>query len=115
MKGIFPKMSIPDIINSLAGWDMPVSQEQLIRPSPDFVQTVYCACLQQITSISHESLSEQIKSALAVLEDPSPVRFIFLTFICTCIHFWSSGLVRLRVGSQFHSLPSVRQSLCEPY
>jgi kinetochore protein Nuf2 len=71
MKGIFPKMSIPDIINSLAGWNMPVGQEQLIRPSPDFVQTIYCACLQQITNISHESVGEQIQSTLSILEDPS--------------------------------------------
>ena len=69
-------MSIPDIINSLAGWNMPVSQEQLIRPSPDFVQTIYCACLQQITDISHESLSDQVQSAISILEDPSPVRFL---------------------------------------
>ena len=71
-------MSIPDIINSLAGWNMPVSQERIIRPSPDFVQTIYCACLQQITDISHESLSDQVQSALNILEDPSLV--LFFTF-----------------------------------
>jgi kinetochore protein Nuf2 len=90
-------MSIPDIINSLAGWNMPVSQEQLIRPSPDFVQTVYCACLQQITNISHESINEQIQSALAVLEDQSSVRSLFLRSV---LHSYQlSGLVRIRPRS----------------
>jgi kinetochore protein Nuf2 len=84
MKGIFPKMSIPDIINSLAGWNMPVSQEQLIKPTPDFVQTIYCACLQQITNISHQSISEQVQSALAILEDPSPVCPDLRVFSTTC-------------------------------
>lgn len=70
-KGIFPQMSIPDITNALAGWGLSVSHEQLVRPSPDFVEAVYCACLQQVTDIDHDSLRDPVQSALiaSAIED----------------------------------------------
>jgi len=70
-KGIFPQMSIPDITNALAGWGLSVSHEQLVRPSPDFVEAVYCACLQQVTEIDHDSLRDPVQSALtaSLIED----------------------------------------------
>jgi kinetochore protein Nuf2 len=70
-KGIFPQMSIPDITNALAGWGLSVSHEQLVRPSPDFVEAVYCACLQQVTDIDHDSLRDPVQSALtaSTIED----------------------------------------------
>ncbi|TFK42826.1 Nuf2 family-domain-containing protein [Crucibulum laeve] len=64
-KGIFPQMSIPDIINALAGWGLTVSQEQLVRPNADFVEGVYCACLQQVTDLSHESLHDPVHNSLS--------------------------------------------------
>ncbi|KAF9456033.1 Nuf2 family-domain-containing protein [Collybia nuda] len=64
-KGIFPQMSIPDITNALAGWGLSVSHEQLVRPSPDFVEGVYCACLQQVTDINHDSLRDPVQDALS--------------------------------------------------
>lgn len=64
-KGIFPQMSIPDITNALAGWGLSVSHEQLVRPSPDFIEGVYCACLQQVTDINHDSLREPVRNALS--------------------------------------------------
>ncbi|KAG6811487.1 hypothetical protein H0H92_007179 [Tricholoma furcatifolium] len=63
-KGIFPQMSIPDITNALAGWGLSVSQEQLIRPTPDFVEAVYLACLQQVTGISQDSLRDPVQNPL---------------------------------------------------
>lgn len=64
LKGIFPQMSIPDIINALAGWSISVSPEQLRNPTPDFVEGVYCACLQQMTDLTPESLREPYETAL---------------------------------------------------
>jgi len=69
-------MTLPEIMNSLAGWNMPVSHEQLLRPSPDFVQTVYCTCLQQVSNITHESLSDPVQAALSSLEDTNPVSWL---------------------------------------
>ncbi|KAG5650919.1 hypothetical protein H0H81_010526 [Sphagnurus paluster] len=64
-KGIFPQMSIPDITNALAGWGLSVSHEQLTRPSPDFVEGVYCACLQQVTDINQDALRDPVQNALS--------------------------------------------------
>ncbi|KAG6816946.1 hypothetical protein H0H87_001461 [Tephrocybe sp. NHM501043] len=64
-KGIFPQMSIPDITNALAGWGLSVSQEQLQRPTAEFVEGVYHACLQQVTEISIDSLRDPVQNALA--------------------------------------------------
>ncbi|KAF8964092.1 Nuf2 family-domain-containing protein [Flammula alnicola] len=63
-KSIFPQMSIPDIINALAGWGISVSPEQLKTPTPDFVEGVYCACLQQVTDLNHDSLRDPVQNAL---------------------------------------------------
>ncbi|KAG6861878.1 hypothetical protein C0995_010584 [Termitomyces sp. Mi166 len=64
-KGIFPQMSIPDITAALAGWGLSVSQEQLLRPTSDFVEGVYHACLQQVTDIGQDSLRDPVQNTLS--------------------------------------------------
>ncbi|KAJ7043360.1 Nuf2 family-domain-containing protein [Mycena alexandri] len=63
-KAMFPTMSTGDIVNSLGAWGVPIVQEQLHRPSPDFVEGVYCACLFQVTNINHETLREPVQKLL---------------------------------------------------
>ena len=67
-KGIFPQMSIPDIINALAGWGIPVSPEQLKSPNSEVVEGVYCACLQRVTDLSHDSLKDPVQNALTATQ-----------------------------------------------
>jgi kinetochore protein Nuf2 len=69
----FPNMPIPEIMSALSEWGLSVSNEQLLRPSSDFVTGVYAACLEQVTSISPNVLHESVQSALASLEDSNPV------------------------------------------
>ncbi|KAL0947262.1 hypothetical protein HGRIS_013383 [Hohenbuehelia grisea] len=69
-KGIFPQMSIADIMGAFASWGLSISQEQLVRPSPEFVEGVYCACLQQVTGLTPEALQGPLQDALSVVEDP---------------------------------------------
>ncbi|KAJ7156118.1 Nuf2 family-domain-containing protein [Mycena crocata] len=57
-------MSKDDIINSLGAWGVVLDQTQLSRPTPDFVEGVYSACLQQVTNINHESLREPVQRIL---------------------------------------------------
>ncbi|KAF8623966.1 hypothetical protein AX15_006122 [Amanita polypyramis BW_CC] len=63
-KGIYPPMTVPDIIASLAAWGITVSQEQLHRPTQDFVEGLYCACLRQATALDHDSLKEPVQDIL---------------------------------------------------
>lgn len=65
-KTVFPQMSISDIINALAGWGISVSPEQLKSPTSEFVEGVYCACLQHVTDLNHDSLREPVQNALNV-------------------------------------------------
>lgn len=76
----FPIMARTEIISALAGWRLSVSEEQLVKPSPDFVMTVYNACLEQVTDLNHQSLYEPAQNALNSLEDPNPV-------CCNCMSF----------------------------
>ncbi|KAF4603976.1 kinetochore-associated Ndc80 complex subunit nuf2 [Pleurotus pulmonarius] len=66
-KGIFPQMSIPDIIAALSSWGLSVSQEQLLRPSAEFVEGIYYAFLQLVTGLSHDMLREPVQNALSVV------------------------------------------------
>ncbi|KAF8636681.1 hypothetical protein AX17_003487 [Amanita inopinata Kibby_2008] len=63
-KGIYPPMTMADIIASLAAWGITVSQEQLGRPTQDFVEGIYCACLRQVTELDHESFKFSAQDAL---------------------------------------------------
>ncbi|KIL00637.1 hypothetical protein PAXRUDRAFT_129394 [Paxillus rubicundulus Ve08.2h10] len=68
----FPNMPIPEIMSALSEWGLSVSNEQLLRPSSDFVTGVYAACLEQVTSISPSVLHESVQNAIASLDDPNP-------------------------------------------
>jgi len=77
----FPNMPIPEIMTALSEWGLNVSNEQLVRPSPDFVIGVYNACLEQVTSISPNILHKPTQRALASLEDANPVRALTLSLV----------------------------------
>ncbi|KXN87715.1 putative kinetochore protein NUF2 [Leucoagaricus sp. SymC.cos] len=66
-KGIFPNMNIPEIITALGGWGLSVRAEQLTHPTADFVEGVYCACLQQVTGITFDSLRDPVTASLSSL------------------------------------------------
>ncbi|EKM82897.1 hypothetical protein AGABI1DRAFT_118320 [Agaricus bisporus var. burnettii JB137-S8] len=66
-KGIFPNMNIPDIITALGGWGLSVSPDQLAHPTADFVEGVYCACLQQVSGLTYDFLREPVTTSLSSL------------------------------------------------
>jgi kinetochore protein Nuf2 len=70
----YPNMGIADIIDALDGWGLSITHHQLVKPTPDFVLSVYCACLQKVVGLSEDSLQEPVQSALSSLEEPSTVR-----------------------------------------
>ena len=63
-RGIFPQLNVKEVTDALAGWGFSVSPEQLHRPTPDFVESVYCACLQQATNLNHDTLRDPVHNAL---------------------------------------------------
>ncbi|KAN0105253.1 Nuf2 family domain containing protein [Russula decolorans] len=67
----YPNMGNADIIDSLDGWGLSVTHHQLVKPTPEFVLSVYCACLQKVVGLDEDSLQESAQSALFSLEEPS--------------------------------------------
>ncbi len=76
-KGIFPNMNIQDIITALSGWGLPVRAEQLTHPTAEFVEGVYCACLQQVTGLTFESLRDPAASCISSLEIDIEVTYTY--------------------------------------
>jgi kinetochore protein Nuf2 len=70
----YPNMGNTDIIDSLDGWGLSVTHHQLVKPTSEFVLSVYCACLQRVAGLDEDSLQEPAQSALFSLDEPSTVR-----------------------------------------
>src|ERR1700733_12507102 len=93
-RGIFPKMLPSEIVGYLSNWDINITQEQLLRPTPEVVESVYYACLEHVTSISFLSIKAPVQSALARLDDSDQVRTP--SAISLFISHRTSGLVLCR-------------------
>ena len=63
-----------DIIESFADWNISITQQQLTRPTPDFVSYIYAACVRQVTGILQENLEDAVANTLRESDDPNPVR-----------------------------------------
>ncbi|PIL23710.1 hypothetical protein GSI_13459 [Ganoderma sinense ZZ0214-1] len=66
----FPSMSVAEIVDAFTGWGYSVSPEQVARPTSDFVVGVYCACLEQVTGITLDTLQEAIDKSLTSTDNP---------------------------------------------
>jgi kinetochore protein Nuf2 len=62
-----------EIIHYLSTWGITISQEQLLRPTPDFVESVYYACLEQVTGTTSDTVRDAVQNSLAALEDADQV------------------------------------------
>jgi kinetochore protein Nuf2 len=74
--GIFPTMPPSEITHYLGTWGITISHEQLLRPSPEFVESVYYACLEEVTGTSTDTVRESVQNALATLEDGEQARLL---------------------------------------
>jgi kinetochore protein Nuf2 len=70
----YPNMGTADIINSLDGFGLSVSHHQLVKPTAEFVLSVYCTCLQRVVGLDEDSLQDSVQSALLSLGQPNTVR-----------------------------------------
>lgn len=64
----FPSMKFSEITCALEDWGLRVSEDQIQKPTGEVVQSIYLVFLQQLTSISFESLQEPANRALAGIE-----------------------------------------------
>jgi hypothetical protein len=66
----FPFMKYDEIIEAFQEWGMSVSEHSLRSPTPDFVTTVYAACLQQVTSLNEAAFQPVVQRSLQQLDNP---------------------------------------------
>ncbi|KAJ3801395.1 Nuf2 family-domain-containing protein [Lentinula aff. detonsa] len=87
-KGTYSLMSIPDIVDSLGVWGLTVEEDRLMRPTPEFVEFVFCACLAQVTGINREDLIEPAQEALTIssIEEKDNIYLSALTHNLLCYH-----------------------------
>ncbi|KAJ3990031.1 Nuf2 family-domain-containing protein [Lentinula detonsa] len=87
-KGTYSLMSIPDIVDSLGVWGLTVEEDRLMRPTPEFVEFVFCACLAQVTGINREDLIEPAQEALTTssIEEKDNIYLSALTHNLLCYH-----------------------------
>lgn len=64
----FPSMSHEEIIDSFSEWGITIGMNDLKRPSSDFVTNIYAACLQQVTTLTADSLQGPVQTELAKLD-----------------------------------------------
>ena len=63
-------MKYDEIIEAFQEWGMNVSEHSLRNPTPEFVTTVYTACLQQVTGLNEQSFQPAVQRALQKLDNP---------------------------------------------
>lgn len=95
----FPSMSVPEIVDAFTGWGYSITNEQVAKPTPDFVLGIYTACMEQVTGITQEALQRPVEAALATVENPvrpvpSQERMhpnLLSGFVCFCVVTKSSS------------------------
>ena len=66
----FPSMSHEEIVDSFSEWGISINPHDLKRPTSEFVTNIYQACLQQVTTLSTNSLQGSVQRELAKLDTP---------------------------------------------
>ncbi|KAF8644154.1 hypothetical protein AX16_008681 [Volvariella volvacea WC 439] len=101
-KGIYPLLTVPDIIAALAGWDLNVSAEQLNHPNPDFVEHVYLCCLKKVTNVELDTFQEPMETTLsAFLGEEQEMYSLALSNVMILIHL--SRFARAARFDDFHA------------
>ncbi len=89
------EMSPEEIADILKGWGLSTTADSLAKPNADMVETIYWACLTQVTGITRDCLQQPLQSALqasqTVPRDEDKVRHensgqSRLRFYRICIH-----------------------------
>jgi kinetochore protein Nuf2 len=65
----FPPLANTEILSALSGWGLSVSNEQLAKPTSDFVLGVYTFCLRHVTGLSSDELYDTVQQSLSIHDD----------------------------------------------
>lgn len=102
-----PTLSFDEIISNFFSWGFSISHEQLLRPSQEFVRSIYWICLNRVKDLSQDGLADAATAITTLREHP----------VSPCIQFprtYDYSLVSpgsLRVRHQPCGVPSPHVNL----
>lgn len=73
-----PTLSFDEIISNFFSWGFSISHEQLLRPSQEFVRSIYWICLNRVKDLSQDGLADAATATTTLREYPVSSRFQFL-------------------------------------
>ena len=73
-----PTLSFDEIISNLFSWGFSISHEQLLRPSQEFVSSIYWICLNRVKDLSQDGLADAATATATLREHP--VSLLFQSF-----------------------------------
>lgn len=65
-----PTLSFDEIISNFFSWGFSISHEQLLRPSPEFVSSIYWICLNRVKDLSQDELANAATATTPLREHP---------------------------------------------
>jgi kinetochore protein Nuf2 len=63
-----PTLSFDEIISNFFSWGFSISHEQLLRPSQEFVSSIYWICLNRVKDLSQDRLADAAAATTAQRE-----------------------------------------------
>jgi hypothetical protein len=63
-----PTLSFDEIISNFFSWGFSISHEQLLRPSHEFVNSIYWICLNRVKDLSQDGLGDAVTATTALRE-----------------------------------------------
>ncbi|TDL15664.1 hypothetical protein BD410DRAFT_101642 [Rickenella mellea] len=64
----YPSMDVDEIVSSIRGWGLEITNAQIQAPTAEVVQAIYSLFLSQITGLTADTLEEPAMRALGVVE-----------------------------------------------
>jgi len=65
-----PTLSFDEIISNFFSWGFSISHEQLLRPSHEFVSSIYWICLNRVKDLSQDGLADAATATTTLREYP---------------------------------------------
>ncbi|THH10174.1 hypothetical protein EW146_g8456 [Bondarzewia mesenterica] len=72
----YPAMGHQELIDSFDAWGITLTQQQLLKPTPEFVFDVYTACIQRVNGVTQDVLDERLQTMLADIDEPNPDLYV---------------------------------------
>ena len=109
-----PTLSFDEIISNFFSWGFSISHEQLLRPSHEFVSSIYWICLNRVKDLSQDGLADAATATTTFREHP--VSLISQPLFRSRCNFCLPGPLRACYKSRCISSPHVNSlsSPCDP-